>query len=177
MADSAVVVTHRRSADGKHSYEEIVPATPLAAKVTLGRGIDQENLARAEAAVAALAVDYLVWAEQDVSRMREMTGGLAARPDRAAIDRLYAAAHDVKGQGGSFGYPLVTAIGSSLCRALKHLQAVDARALAAIEAHLDAITLVLTQRLVGMQGERGAGLVGQLTRAVDLVVGPALPDE
>src|SRR5258708_32088669 len=104
---------------------------PLSAKVTLGRGIDQEQLARAEAAVAALAVDYVAWATRDLAAMRDIAASLAAAAD---VDRLYAISHDVKGQGGSFGYPLVTAIAGSLCRFLKHLRQPAARARPVIPA-------------------------------------------
>jgi len=136
----------------------------LASKVRFGSGgIDQEQIARAEADRAALAVEYLAWAAADLQKMRALAERLA---DRAAIERLYAVAHDVKGQGGSFGYPLMTAIADSLCRLLKLVQDADA-ARPAIAAHLDAMAQVLGERWAGGQGTRGEALLLRLASMVD----------
>ena len=138
----------------------------LASKAGFGSGgIDQEQIARAEAALAALAVEYLAWAAADLEKMRALAERLA---DRADIERLYAVAHDVKGQGGSFGYPLMTAIADSLCRVLKTLQQAEA-ARPAIAAHLDAMALVLGERWAGGQGARGEALLLRLASMADAV--------
>jgi hypothetical protein len=164
---AGVTVTLRVSNDGKSTYEEIAPVMPLAAKVTLGHGIDAAMLAKAEAAVADMAADYHVWAAEDLARLRDAAAALRALPSAERGCALYAAAHDVKGQGGSFGYPLVTRIAASLCRLLYRREGFDSRHLDAVDAHLDALGVVIGQRLAGEQKGAGAALAGQL----ELLVG------
>src|SRR3546814_9188911 len=77
-----------------------------------------EAMVRAEAAVAALRVDYLRWVEEDLAKLDaalSMAARDAAQRD-AALQDVHRVAHDMRGQGGSFGYPLVTRIAASLCR-------------------------------------------------------------
>jgi len=76
----------------------------------------EEMLARAETAVAALRDTYRVQLAEDVERLftlwEELQAGL---PMADFLKRVHAVAHDIKGQGGSFGYELATDIGASLC--------------------------------------------------------------
>ena len=82
-----------------------------------GEGRISNALARAEAAVASLAQDYATWALADVAKAR--TALAAAIDDPAGhaphVEALFRVGHDLKGQGTSFGFPLVTKIGHSLC--------------------------------------------------------------
>lgn len=129
---SGVRVTRRPSADGKSTYEEIEPLVPLAAKVTLGRGFDAEVLARAEAVVTEMAAGFPDWASEDLIRMREAAMALRAAPTAEHGEALYVLAHDMKGQRGSFGYPMISAIAGSLCRLLHRRATFGPRHLARI---------------------------------------------
>ena len=81
-------------------------------------------------------------------------------------------AHDIKGNGGSFGYDLMTAIGGSLstfCRAIggSGAEIGDAR-LEVIRVHIDAMKMVIDHGLEGDGGETGADMVAMLARACEL---------
>lgn len=78
----------------------------------LRTGIPSEVLDRAEAALAAMADDFLARANSDLARLRD-----ALSPFRA--DRLAAIAHDIKGQAGTFGFPRVGELALRLCRLLE----------------------------------------------------------
>lgn len=168
-AMTGVRITRRVSVDGKSIYEEIEPLVPLAAKVKLGDGIDAEMLARAEAAVAEMAAGYPDWATQDLMQMREAAAALRAVPSAEQGYALYVLAHDMKGQGGSFGYPLISIIAGTLCRLLHRRTVFEPRHLAAIEAHLDAAGAVLAQRMAGDQVEAGAVLTAELQTLVAML--------
>ena len=132
------------------------------------------TLARAEAAVADLALDYARWALADVAKAR---AALAAATDEPAergrhVEALFRAGHDLKGQGSSFGYPLVTKIGQSLC-VLTRNRARDygSRDLDLAKSHLDALELILTKGLKGEGGKVGAELVAKLEQRVSELLG------
>ncbi len=127
-------------------------------------------LARAQAAVADLAKDYSGWALADVARARKALA--AAEADAAArgahIEELFRVAHDLKGQGSSFGYPLVTKLGDSLCRLTRdRKRSYETRHLDLAKSHLDAVQLVLTKEIKGEGGQVGSELVAKLRRLVD----------
>ncbi len=127
-------------------------------------------LARAQAAVADLAKDYSNWALADLKRARQALALAESDPAGrgAHIEALFRVAHDFKGQGTSFGYPLVTALGDSLCRLTRdRARDYDARHLELAKSHLDAVQLVLTKEIKGEGGKVGADLVAKLTQLVE----------
>jgi chemotaxis protein histidine kinase CheA len=131
-------------------------------------------LARAEAAVAGLAKDYAAWALGDLAKARAALAGATDDSTQRAqqVEALFRVAHDLKGQGASFGFPLVTRIGQSLCaltrdRALHY----EARHLDLAKSHLDAIELVLTKGIKGEGGKVGAELVAKLEGRVAELLG------
>ena len=132
------------------------------------------SLARAEKAVANLAQDYATWALADVAKAR--TALAAAGDDPAGrgqhVEALFRVGHDLKGQGTSFGFPLVTKIGHSLCaltrdRALSY----ESRHLDLARSHLDALDLILTKGIKGEGGKVGAELIAKLESRVAELLG------
>jgi chemotaxis protein histidine kinase CheA len=132
------------------------------------------SLARAEAAVANLAQDYASWALADVAKAR---AALAAATDDPAgrgqhVDALFRVGHDLKGQGTSFGFPLVTKIGHSLCVLTRdRARQYESRHLDLAKAHLDALDLILTKGIKGEGGKVGAELVAKLEQRVSELAG------
>jgi len=88
----------------------------------------------------------------------------AERP--AILARLRAAVHDLKGQGSSFGYPLITEFGMSLSHLLFRLSDIDEAAMARIVLHGDLLTAVATHKISGDGGEMGQALRAGLARAM-----------
>jgi HPt (histidine-containing phosphotransfer) domain-containing protein len=127
-----------------------------------GFELDAEALARAEAAVAALSDDYLAWVRADLARLAGAVAALrdAGAPCRpAAAEAVFAIAHDIKGQAGTFGYPLLTRLGAELCRQVRAAAMAD---LAPIEALAAAMAQVVAHGLTGDGGAAGAALLARL---------------
>jgi hypothetical protein len=124
----------------------------------------KETLARAEEATTALRANYTEWARIDVNNTQTLLDAAKKGADRQReqLDLLYAAIHNIKGQGSSFGYPLVTRIGQSLCRLIAPGRALDEAGLKIAQAHLDALKLVLDQKIAGKGGEVGDKLAARL---------------
>ena len=127
------------------------------------------TLARAEAAVAGLAQDYARWALGDVAKAR---AALAAATDDPSgrgqhVEALFRVGHDLKGQGSSFGYPLVTKIGQSLCTLTRdRKRGYESTDLDLAKSHLDALDLLQTKGITGEGGKVGADLVAKLESRV-----------
>jgi hypothetical protein len=134
-----------------------------------GDGAISTTLARAEAAVASLAQDYPSWALADVAKAR--TALAAAIDDPAGrsrhVEAVFRVGHDLKGQGSSFGFPLVTRIGNSLCTLTRdRARGYESMDLDLAKAHLDALDLILSKGIKGEGGKVGADLVAKLESRV-----------
>lgn len=133
----------------------------------LPQNATEESLAasmqRAEDAVAELAADYSNWALGDVKRAEDAFALVRNEPTQrsAHLEVLYRATHDMKGQGGSFGYPLITKIGQSLCRYL-HSGEIGEAHFPVIQAHIGALRLILEKAIKGDGGAMGGKLVAKL---------------
>ena len=64
----------------------------------------------------------------------------------------------MKGQGGSFGYPLVSQLGSALCRQLETAPPPGSAGMERVTALVTAIGRVIRERLAGDGGEEGKRL-------------------
>jgi hypothetical protein len=120
----------------------------------------------ADAGLAALQNDYERCTLEALARMSQAlaTARADATARAAALRQLFEAAHDVKGQGASFGYPLLSRIGQSLCR-IGHSAAHDSfspEALKVVAAHVEAMKVILDKRIRGDGGTLGARLAEKL---------------
>ncbi len=80
---------------------------------------DSEAIARADGAIAALSGEFEGWFQADVKRLQDARVAAEGESWRGtALDGLYRAAHELKGVGATYGYPLATQIAASLCSLL-----------------------------------------------------------
>lgn len=121
--------------------------------------------AQVEAGEAELQEHYLDWTAQSLTEMRALQSKLPTRQESAGeiTHAMHRIVHDLKGMGGSFGYPLMSRIGASLCAYLSGLPADDYPAEDVVAAHLRAMEVVLGNRIAGDGGDAGNRLVSHLT--------------
>ncbi len=119
---------------------------------------------QAEAAVAALAENYTVWVRDDLTKARKaLEEARETAPDNAkAVRDIFDVCHNVKGQGGTFGYDLMTMIGASLCDFTRDCESADADKLKIVEVHLSALDFVVDRKFKGDGGEAGRELLAKL---------------
>ena len=141
----------------------IRPPQTLQGKVEKGGpgAVDLDALAKAEDVIANLADDYLDWVREDFVRLEAAYDVMVSgEGDGAAnLDALFQISHDMKGQGGSFGYDLMTAIGDHMCRLLEKVDKVGPREIQMIRLHIDAMRVVITKQLKGDGGAEGRQLM------------------
>ena len=58
---------------------------------------------------------------------------------------MFHAAHDIKGQGATFGFPLVAAPADSLCRLIEHTPDMTRIPLTLVEQHVAAIRAIVRE--------------------------------
>lgn len=153
--------------------EVINPPNTLKSKIIVGGpgAVDPGTLERAEAVIAGMSDNYMKSVQDDMvrissafERLKDSAGGGSTQ----AIEEIFQISHDVKGQGGSFGYPLLTAIGNELCRLIEKMENdVGASEIEAIRIHIDAMKLVVSERMKGDGGKQGKTLLVGLQQMCD----------
>ncbi len=118
----------------------------------------------AEAAVAALAANFTEWMRDDLDKaLASLAAAREAQPDNAAqLREIFEVCHNIKGQGGSFGYDLITDVGKSLCDYIHDASSASDRKLKVVEAHLTAIRFILDRDIQGDGGPVGKQLKAKL---------------
>lgn len=130
----------------------------------------------AEAAVAALADSFLEWITEDIGRAKEALARAQDKPgdNQPELRAIFEVVHNVKGQGGSFGYDLLTKIGGSLCDYLREEAAsADEKQLKVISAHFAAMDFVLEKNIQGSGDAIGDQLTGKVGQLVANIPAPA----
>lgn len=146
------------------------PRNTLRDKVGAPPTFDTEALARAEAALQSLSGEFEAWMAQEVERIT------AARHEarrtgygEAELAAIYACAHDIKGLGSTYDYPLATLIAGSLCRLIETPAAREraSQHVAIVDAHIDAIRAAVSAGVKTREHPVGRELLQTLRARVD----------
>ncbi|MDP1632157.1 MAG: Hpt domain-containing protein [Caulobacter sp.] len=103
-------------------------------------GIDAAAIAKAEAALKSLSGNFAEWLDDELvkleaARQRIRTEGLNVETAEA----LYLRAHDLKGLGATYEFPLVTRIAGSLCKLIDDPESRMDAPMFLVDAHIDGI--------------------------------------
>jgi len=111
---------------------------------------------------------YLENAFKDVSELEQLQTDVASDPGRwdDCRERMRNIVHNIKGQGSSFGYPLMTRVGESCSKLLKAIEQPEAATLKLFAAHVQTLRTVLDKDIKGNGGELGETLAGRLEALV-----------
>jgi hypothetical protein len=131
---------------------------------------DVGDIDRAEEALQSLSVNFKQWMTEEVERME------AARADAraqiysdASLQTLYLRAHDAKGLGTTYEYPMISAIAAQLCRLLgceEGRQAAREQP-SLVDAHVDAVRAILRADMRGAEHPVAIALLRELQARVN----------
>ncbi len=130
--------------------------------------IDMKLLEEAEAQIGNMEDDYADWVRKSINALVQAINRCIENPKMASTH--YESIHDIalelRGQGGVFGYPLVTTFGKSLYEYTSPGQrGIDPQHIELVKAHVDGINAVTRQKIKGDGGTVGAELVKSLVKA------------
>jgi HPt (histidine-containing phosphotransfer) domain-containing protein len=136
--DKIAVVDH-----GDH--EVIVPENKLRAAVSKGSPEDEgdDAIARAEKALAALSPEFGAWMDSECGRLDDARRDVVSYGmTNSNKEALFRAAHDIKGEAATFGYPAVASAAESLCRLVEHTPDPARIPATLIDQHVDAVRAI-----------------------------------
>lgn len=115
---------------------------------------------RALNAAENLIGEYQGWAVDDLEMLWQKYTVLAETRQIGddEIEEMFNMAHEIRGQGGTFGYPLVTTIGDSLCKFIDGRARLTEIELEVVKVHILGLKAVFRQELKGDQKALGNDL-------------------
>jgi HPt (histidine-containing phosphotransfer) domain-containing protein len=149
-------------------HEVITPPNTLRKAIANVTDPDDDPVARAEAALAQLSAEFGDWMQAECQRLE------TARQDvkreglsKKTHDALFCAAHDIRGEAATFGYPAVGAVAESLCRLIEHTPDMTRIPVPLIEQHVDAVRAIVREHGRQDLGGIAAALTHRLRDVVD----------
>jgi len=149
-------------------HEVITPPNELRKAVIQGPDPHDDPVARAEAALAQISNEFDNWMLSECERLE------AARQDvkrlgftKKTHDELFRAAHDLKGEAATFGYPAVGPAADSLCRLIEHTPDMTRIPIALIEQHVDAMRAIVREHGRADLATIAAALTARLREVTD----------
>jgi hypothetical protein len=129
--------------------------------------LDPAAIAKAEAALKSLSGNFAQWLQDEITKLeaaREAirTDGVTAQ----TMESLYLRAHDLKGLGSTYGFPLITRIGASLCALTDDAEKRMRAPIPLIDAHIDAIRAAVRDDIKTDEHPVGRALVEEIEARV-----------
>jgi HPt (histidine-containing phosphotransfer) domain-containing protein len=184
-----VITSHKKNAMPSVKVERgpdhlvIHPRNVLKAKAAIALNgkpsMDEITIRRAEQALKALSINFNGWMEEaarTLSEARDTIREKGAGGDRAGA--LHRAAHDIQGQATTFGFPLASRVGASLCLLLKNCppDTIHNGPLTAfIDQHVDAVSAIVREVVSKAEQHTGEALAAELEAITEkLLANPSL---
>jgi chemotaxis protein histidine kinase CheA len=128
-------------------HEVITPPNKLRHAISTARSDKgADPVARAEQALAQLSSEFSGWMDAEIERLdqaRQLVKTIGF--NRATHEDLFHAAHDIKGEAATFGFPWVASLAESLSRLIEHTPDMNRIPLTLVDQHVDAIRAIIRE--------------------------------
>lgn len=144
------------------------PPNKLAGKVpkTGGKTL-QQAIADADRAIERLSKDYGRHLADDMAALEKYMAAVKSAPTTANLKILFRLVHNMRGQAATFGFPLITEVGRSLCLYLLETETEAEVNVALIEQHVNALRVIYREKIEGHGDALSRQVVDALMKAVE----------
>lgn len=130
-------------------------------------GLNPASVAKAEAALKSLSGQFAQWLQDEIGKLEAARAEIKARGMTTETGaRLYTHAHDLKGLGTTYEFPIVTRMAGSLCKLIEDPADRAKAPVSLIDAHVDAIRAAVRDNIKDDRHPMGAAIAGELERQV-----------
>ena len=127
-------------------HEVIVVPNRLKKAVRPAGADDRDPITDAEEALVELSVQFGTWMEDECTQLDSARQLVHAEGfTEAARQTLFRAAHDIKGHGAMFGFPMAADVADSLCRLIEHCSDLSHVPLAFIDQCVDSVRAIIRE--------------------------------
>jgi Hpt domain len=127
-------------------------------------------VAKAEAALKSLSSQFSQWLQDELSKLEAALAAVHAEGMNAETGaKLYTHAHDLKGLGTTYEYPIVTRIAGSLCKLIEDPAKRLSAPMQLVDAHVTAIRASVRDEIKDASHPVGKVICEELERQVAAV--------
>ncbi len=141
MKDNAAVMTFadHEVMTPQHTLRKAISDRPLLPG-------EEDPVARAEKALENLSSEFGAWMESESERLHKARETVKERGfTKANRDALFHAAHDIKGEAATFGFPACAAAADSLCRLIEFTPDPTRIPTPLVDQHVDAVRAIIRE--------------------------------
>lgn len=129
---------------------------------------EEDPVARAEKALSELSPEFASWMDSECERLDQARRSVIKNGfTKTNKEALFHAAHDIKGESATFGYPAVAAAADSLCRLIEHTPDETHIPFELVDQHVDAVRAIYREYARSDAKELAAQLTKRLREVTD----------
>lgn len=151
-------------------HEVIRPPNKLRRAVSPVKDTDppDDPVARAEAALTQISSQFSSWMDEECERLDKARRQVWAKGfTKATREALFNAAHDIKGEAATFGFPAAAAPADSLCRLIEHTPDLSRIPYPLIDQHVDAVRAIIRESTLPDAAVTAEALTKKLREVTD----------
>lgn len=150
-------------------HEVIVPPNRLRKALRTMPPGDADPVTAAESALAALSGEFASWMSKECDRLDAARRAVHAHGfDTETREALFHAAHDIKGEAETFGFPRAAGAAASLCRLLEQVDDVRRIPLVLVDRHVEAVRAIVREHEAPHAEALASALTSELERMTDV---------
>lgn len=128
-----------------------------------------KHLKEADARLERKSIEFQDWALGYLATLSRLCERALTQPENQRskhFKNINLLAHELRGQGGIFGYPIITNVGEMLYKTTISPCPTEDRAVRIIKAHIDTMRTVFREQITGDGGKVGVALLEELKRSI-----------
>ena len=131
--------------------------------------VPMDIIEQAEQKLERAALDFTKWAQDYLGKLADLCTQALLEPGRRTQQfiEINQVALELRGQGGTFGYPLISIFGKMLFDSTREGCREDDAQVEIVKAHVDAMRAVLREKISGDGGAIGQALIKALREGID----------
>lgn len=129
---------------------------------------DWDQLESMETELETFSEDFMDWTAEYVGQLEQLYKAASELPvekRKATFNKISMIAHELRGQGGVFGYPLISNIAESLFDLTHQMLDRSDDSLQLVKEHLDTLKAVMREKIRGDGGAIGVAVMHALKKA------------
>lgn len=125
-------------------------------------------LEQAEESLERAVLDFTDWATEYLKNLSKLCDDAMQNESKRVLQfsEINGLAHELRGQGGTFGYPLISIFGKSLFDSTREGCPLTENQVEIVKAHIDAMRAVIREKISGDGGDVGKEIVESLQQAI-----------
>ncbi len=133
--------------------------------------LPMDLIEQAEKELERAALDFTKWALEYLSKLSDLCTEALMEPGRRSthFDEIHTLALELRGQGGTFGYPLITTVGKMLYDSTGEGCREDDKAVEIAKCHIDSMRAIIREKVGGDGGKIGQQLIKGLRMSIEKV--------